>query len=208
MSTTSSTGRSGAASDLKSRMMSAGLATNWWAVALRGLFAIVFGLIALFLPGVTMLSLVLLFAAYLLVDGVLGIVAAFRAARRGERWVLLAVAGLAGIVTGVLAFLWPGITLLALVLLISASSILSGALTIAAAFALRETHGRKWMFLSGILSALFGAALFVAPLIGAVVLTWWLGAYALVLGITLLVLAFRLRARRHDPTPGLAAAPA
>ena len=93
---------------------------NWWAVALRGVFGILFGLIALFAPGPTILSLVLLFSAYMLVDGVFGIVAAVRAARRHERWGLLLLEGLANIATGAIAFLWPGITVIAFVLLMAA----------------------------------------------------------------------------------------
>src|SRR5829696_1871852 len=108
--------------DAKSGAMSALLAQNWWAVALRGVFAILFGLIALAVPGATILSLVLFFSAYMLVDGVFGIVAAVRAARQGERWGLLILEGLANIAVGVIAFVWPGLTAIAFVLLLAAWS--------------------------------------------------------------------------------------
>jgi uncharacterized membrane protein HdeD (DUF308 family) len=181
-----------------SNAMNAVLARNWWAVAIRGVIAILFGLMALLLTGPTMLSLILLFAAYMLVDGVFAIVSAIRAARAGERWGLLVLEGVADIVTGAIAFLWPGITLIAFVMLVAAWAIVSGGLMWAAAYQLKKDHGRWWLALGGIVSVVYGALLVVAPLIGAVVLTWWIGAYALVFGIALLVLAFRLREHRHD----------
>ena len=178
--------------------MCALLAQNWWAVALRAVFAILFGLIALFVPGATILSLVLFFSAYMLVDGVFGIVAAVRAARKGERWALLVLEGLLNIAVGVIALLWPGLTVLAFVLMLAAWAIVSGGLMVGAAFRLSRDHGRWWLVLGGVVSIVFGVLLVMAPLIGAVVLTWWLGAYALVFGIALLALAFRLRGRRDD----------
>jgi uncharacterized membrane protein HdeD (DUF308 family) len=182
--------------------MSTLLAQNWWAVALRGVFAIIFGLIALFIPGATILSLVLIFAAYMLVDGIFGIVAAVRAASRHERWGLLVLEGIADIVVGVIAFLWPGLTVLAFVALLAAWSIVTGVLMTVAAFKLNREYGRGWLIFSGIVSVLFGIALIIAPLLGAIVLTWWLGIYALVFGIGLLVVAFKLRSRRdHRLTP-------
>src|SRR5215211_7936118 len=99
----------------RSHEMSRLLAQNWWAIALRGVFAILFGLIALLVPGATILSLVLFFSAYMLVDGIFGIVAAVRAAGRGQRWGLLVLEGIANIAIGVIAFLWPGLTAVAFV---------------------------------------------------------------------------------------------
>jgi len=186
--------------------MLAVLTQNWWAVAIRGVLGILFGLVALFLPGATMLSLVLLFAAYAFVDGIFGIVSAVRAAREGERWGLLVLEGIIDIATAVIAFLWPGITVLAFVLLVAVWAILTGALMLSAAFRLEVEDGRWWLVLGGIVSLLYGALLVVAPIIGAVVLTWWLGAYALVFGVALLVLAFRLHARQ-DSHPHASGAP-
>jgi uncharacterized membrane protein HdeD (DUF308 family) len=178
--------------------MSEALARNWWAMALRGVLAIVFGVIALVLPGVTMLSLVIVFAAYALVDGVFAIVAAVRAARRHERWGLLVLEGVVDIAAGVLAFLWPGLTIVIFVLLVAAWAIVTGALMTAAAFRLQLDHGRWWLALGGLASLVYGVLLIIAPLIGALVLTWWLGAYALVFGVLLLILAFRLRAKHAE----------
>jgi uncharacterized membrane protein HdeD (DUF308 family) len=184
--------------DDRKAAMSALLAQNWWAIALRGVVAIVFGLIALFVPGATLLSLALLFAAYLFVDGVFGCVAAVRAASRHERWGLLLAEGLLNILVGVVAALFPGGAVLAFVLLIAAWSLVTGVLMVVAAFRLNPAYGRGWLIFSGIVSVLFGIALVVSPLIGAVVLTWWLGAYAIAFGIALLVLAYKLRAHKDD----------
>lgn len=179
----------------RNELMIVALAENWWAIAIRGVLGILFGLVALFLPGATMLSLVLLFAAYAFVDGIFGIVSAVRAVREGQRWGLLVLEGLVNIATAAIAVLWPGITVIAFVLLIAAWAILSGALMLGAAFRLESGDGRWWLVLGGLVSLIYGALLVVAPMIGAVVLTWWLGAYALVFGLALIVLAFKLKGR-------------
>ncbi|KAB0268986.1 HdeD family acid-resistance protein [Microvirga brassicacearum] len=183
----------------RAHAMSMLLAQNWWAVALRGVFAIVFGLIALFMPGVTMLSLVLFFSAYMLVDGVFSIVSAVRAASNHQRWGLLVLEGIVDIAVGVIAFAWPGLTVIFFVTLVAVWSLITGVLEIVAAFKLNPAFGRGWLIFSGIVSVLFGIALLVGPLVGAVVLTWWIGAYALVFGITLLALAFKLKSRKDNP---------
>ena len=178
--------------------MSALLARNWWAIAIRGAFAVLFGLIALVSPGATLLSLALFFAAYLLVDGVFGIVAAIRAASQHQRWGLLLAEGALNIVMGLIAALFPVGAVLAFVMITAAWSIVTGILMIVAALRLNPAYGRGWLIFSGVVSVLFGLALALSPVIGAVVLTWWIGAYALVFGIALLVLAFKLRGRRSD----------
>ncbi|WP_445502575.1 HdeD family acid-resistance protein [Microvirga sp. G4-2] len=180
--------------------MSALLARNWWAVALRGVFAIIFALIAFFWPDATILSFVLFFSAYMLVDGVFGIVAGIRAASQHERWGLLILEGVLNILVGLLAFLMPGLTVVFFVTLLAVWSLITGILMIVAAFKLSPAFGRGWLIFSGLVSVLFGVALLIAPLIGAVVLTWWLGAYAMVFGIALVILAFRLRSRKDDLT--------
>jgi uncharacterized membrane protein HdeD (DUF308 family) len=170
---------------------------------LRGVLAIIIGVVAFAAPVATLLSLVLLFSAYMLVDGVFAIVAAIRAARANERWGLLVLEGIVSIATGVIAFLWPGITVIAYVLLVAAWAIVTGALMLGAAFRLNLNHGRWWLVLGGIASLAYGVLLVIAPLIGALVLTWWFGAYALVFGVFMLVLAFRLRAHRDEHPRGL-----
>jgi uncharacterized membrane protein HdeD (DUF308 family) len=181
------------------------LIRNWWAVALRGALAIVFGLVALFFPAETMLALVLVFAAYVLVDGIFAIVAAVRAARAGDRWGMLAFAGAISIATGIVAVLWPGLTVIAFVLLVAAWALVTGSLMLGAAFRLSPDDGRWWLALGGVVSVAYGALLIVAPMIGALVLTWWLGAWALVFGVILLVLAYKLRSRHFDRSPTAAA---
>lgn len=191
---------------IRADAMNANLADNWWLVGLRGLLAIVFGIIAFWWPGVTMLSLVLLFAGYSLVDGVFGIGLAVRGARRGERWGWMLVNGILGLLAGIVAAVWPGITVVAFVLVLGAWAIAGGAILIAAAFDVKKNHGRLWLILGGVASIIYGGLLLFAPLVGALVLTWWVGAHAIVLGGTLLVLAYRLRTHRGEMPSRLASA--
>jgi uncharacterized membrane protein HdeD (DUF308 family) len=192
-------------SDVQSNAAGDLLAQNWWLFTLRGVLGIIFGLIALIFPGATILSLVIFFSAYMLVDGVFGIISAVRAIRRKEdRWGLLIFEGLLNIAVGIAAFLWPGLTVVAFVWLIAAWAIVSGGLMTAAGFRLNMDHGRWWMVLGGLLSLAYGVLLIITPLIGAIVLTWWLGAYALVFGVALAVFSFKLRSRQQErasPTP-------
>ncbi len=178
--------------------MNALLARNWWAMALRGLIAILFGLVALLLPGAAMLSVALVFALYLLLDGVLGIVSAVRAASHHARWGVLLLEGAINIAMGIVAAIFPAAAVLAFVLIVAAWALITGALLLTAAFRLHITHGRWWLTLGGLVSIVWGVVLIIAPLTGALVLTWWLGAYAIVFGIMLLALGFRLRAS-HTP---------
>jgi len=180
--------------------MHAVLARNWWAFAIRGALGIIFGIIAFAWPGVALFSFVILFAAYAIADGVFAIVAAVRAAGRHERWTLFLAEGLVGIVAGGLAFLWPPVAVLVFVILVAAWALLTGALMLAASFRLGAEHGRWWIALGGIASLVYGVLLAIAPMLGALVLTWWIGAYALVFGVAMLVAAFRLRA--HIKTAG------
>ena len=175
-------------------------ATHWWALALRGVLGIIVGLIALFFPGVTLAALVLLLAAYLLIDGVFTIAAGVQAARRHERsWPLL-LEGVVDIAAGLIAFFWPAITLVALVYLIAFWAILTGILMIASAF--RPPNRNEWLLaLAGVLSAIFGVLILIAPLAGAVALAWWFGAYALAFGIVLLLLAVSLRRGQPGSEP-------
>jgi uncharacterized membrane protein HdeD (DUF308 family) len=173
-------------------------ADNWWTAALRGVFAIAFGLIALFLPGVTVISLLLVFAVYSLADGIMSIILAIRSAMRGQRWMLLFLQGLLGVIVAPIVLLWPGISLIALILVIAAWSIFSGGLALGGATRLGWGHGRGWLIASAVASIVFGILLFIAPLIGALVLAIWIGAWAVVHGVTLFVLAYQLRARHLE----------
>ncbi|CAN7681897.1 HdeD family acid-resistance protein [Rhizobium sp. LjRoot30] len=180
------------------------LANNWWAVALRGIVAILFGIAAFAMPFVTMLSLVVVFAAFSFVDGVFGIIMSVRGARKGERWIWLLLSGILGIVASAVAVLWPGITVLAFVILVAAWALVSGTFMLISAFRLKVDHGRVWLVIGGIASIIFGVLLVISPFIGALVLTFWTGAHALVLGATLLVLAYKLRSQRTGLPSNLA----
>jgi uncharacterized membrane protein HdeD (DUF308 family) len=195
---TASGKKSPAATKERCDALSEVLADNWWAVGLRGILGIVFGLICLLTPGVALGAFVILFAAYMFVDGGFAIASAWKAARSGERWGLLIVEGLVDIAAGLLAVIWPAITMVALIWLIAIWAIVSGALMLYAAFTLNRDHGRWWLALGGIASLIFGVLLVIEPLIGAVVLTMWIGAYALVFGGFLLVLAFQLHSRKEE----------
>ena len=185
--------------------LGAALSRSWWLIALRGVLAVIFGIIALIMPVATILALVLLFSAYMIVDGTFAIYAAIRAGRRHESWGLLLFQGIVSVATGVLAFLWPGLTVLAFVLLIAAWAIVSGCIMLATAFA--TENGRWWLALGGAAALIYGVLMIGAPLAGAVVLTWWLGAFALVFGAALIVLSWRLRSRYIGRQTDVAARP-
>jgi uncharacterized membrane protein HdeD (DUF308 family) len=182
--------------DHKRVVMSASLARNWWAVLLRGILALAFGLVAIFLPHVTLLSLVLVFAVYMLVDGVLGIISALRAAAQGERWGVLILEGVVDLIAGAVALLVPGAALMVFIILAALWGVISGGLELWAAFRLNRGHGRAWLIVGGVASVIWGVLLALFPAAGLVVMTWWLGAYALVFGVSLIAFAFSLRLRR------------
>jgi uncharacterized membrane protein HdeD (DUF308 family) len=171
------------------------LARNWWALVLRGLAAILFGVLAFAWPGITLFVLVLFFGAYMLVDGIFAIVAAVRAAGEEDRWWLLLVQGILGVLAGLVAIFWPGLTALALLYFIAAWAIVTGIMEIVAAIRLRREIEGEWaLALSGALSVLFGVLLVVLPApAGLLSLVWLIGAYAVATGVLLLILAFRVR---------------
>jgi uncharacterized membrane protein HdeD (DUF308 family) len=181
-----------------SAAMSERLAQNWWVVALRGAFAVLFGLLAFVMPVLTIASLVLLFGAFMLVDGGLAIVAAVRAMRKGERWKLLILEGAADIAAGIVAFAWPAITVLVFVAVMAAWAVISGVLMVAAMYRLKQTHGRWMLGLGGAVSIVFGLLLIAAPAAGAIARTWWLGVYALIFGATMIALGLRLRREQRE----------
>ncbi len=173
------------------------LAQKWWLLLLRGLAAIAFGLITLAWPGVTMLSLILVYGIYAVADGVIALMAACTGGTIAPRWWLV-LSGLLGLVAGGLALTYPGLTAVVLVTLIGAWCILHGLFEVIGAVQLRKQIDHEWMLiLSGVLSIFFGMLILAAPLAGAVVLLWWIAAYALVVGV--LLVGFSLRLRRHRP---------
>ena len=175
------------------------LARNWWALALRGLAAILFGIAALVVPHIALVVLIALFGAYALVDGIFAIVGAVRAAERHMRWWPLLVEGLAGIVIGVLTFVWPGLTALVLLYFIASWAIVTGVFEILAAVRLRREITGEWLLgLTGVLSVVFGLLLIIFPGAGALTVVWLIGVYALVFGVVLVGLALRLRGRSQE----------
>jgi uncharacterized membrane protein HdeD (DUF308 family) len=173
----------------------------WWLVLLRGIAAIVFGILALAWPGVTLVSLVLLWGAWALVDGVTALVAGWKA-RDGTKpmWQIVLV-GLVGIAAGVLTFLMPGVTAIALLIMIAVWAIVSGVFQIIAAIRLRKEIANEWMLiLSGALSVLFGALMIISPGAGALAVLWVIGSFAIAFGALLVILAFRLRKHAVAPT--------
>jgi len=171
------------------------LAQHWWALAFRGLVAVLFGLLTFFLPGITLVTLVLLFGAYALGDGVFNVVAFFRVA--SHHWALL-IEGLVGIAAGALTFAWPAITAIALLYVIGFWAILTGVFEIVAGIRLRKAMRNEWiLLLAGVLSVTFGFLILLAPGVGALAIVLWIGAYALLFGIFLLALAFRIRGYRR-----------
>jgi len=170
------------------------LARNWWALALRGAAAIIFGVIALFWPPAAIAALVAVFGAYALVDGIFNLVAAVRAGRSGQRWGALLFEGIVSLLVGVLTLFFPGVTALALVLYVAAWSLVTGVAEVVAAIKLRQQIQGEWLLaLSGILSIAFGILLFISPLVGAIAIAIWIGAYAVVFGALLVGLSLRLR---------------
>ncbi len=174
------------------------LARNWWAVMLRGVAGIIFGILTFVVPGVTLAVLVLLFGAYALADGVLAVIAVVRG-RTGARslWALL-LEGLVSVAAGLVAFFRPALTALALVYVIAAWALVTGVFEIVAAVRLRQViRNEWWLGLSGVLSIVFGVFLMAAPGAGAVAMVLWIGAYALVFGAFLVGFGLRLRRRRE-----------
>ncbi|TAK33451.1 MAG: HdeD family acid-resistance protein [Chloroflexota bacterium] len=160
---------------------------NWWSLAGSGIVAILFGLAALLWPGLTLFVLVMLFAIYAIVAGILEFVAMFRAMGAGTTWWTHLVLGIVGVAAGVIAFAWPGITTFALLYIIAVWAIVQGVVEIAGSF----TTGRFLLAVAGLISILFGFVLLANPLAGALALVLVIGVFAIVRGIVLLVEAVR-----------------
>lgn len=175
------------------------LQLKWWHFLVRGLVAIAFGVLAIAWPGAMLVTLVILFGAFVLADGLLAIVTGIATAKSADRWWAMLLAGIAGVVVGVLTFIWPGMTALVLLYLIAAWSLTRGVLEIAAAIRLRKVVRGEWVLvLSGILSILLAAVLFVFPGAGALGMIWVIGAYAIADGALLGILGFRLLKLKRD----------
>ena len=182
------------------RLMLHALCRNWWLLLLRGIAAIAFGVLTFAWPGITLLTLVLFYGAFALVDGVLALAAAIMGGAPAPRW-WLAIVGLLGIAVGILTFAWPGVTALVLLLFIAGWAIATGVLQIVGAIRLRKEIDNEWLLIAGgVLSMLFGLVLVTQPGTGALALIYVIGIYAVLYGIILVMFSLRLRKHTH-PAP-------
>jgi uncharacterized membrane protein HdeD (DUF308 family) len=191
-------------SNLAGRPMLHLLARYWWLELLRGVCAILFGVLTFVWPGLSLLTLVILYGAYALVDGICAVAAAIMGGAPAPRW-WLALVGVFGIAAGILTFAWPGITALVLLIFIAVWAIMTGVMQIYGAIKLRkEIDNEWWLVAGGVLSVVFGLILLVQPGTGALALILVIGGYAIVYGI--LLVAFSLRLRKHTHHEGKPAA--
>ena len=175
------------------------MADKWWLVLLRGIAAIIFGVLAFVWPVITLLTLTLLWGAFAVADGILALWGAITgpSGQMGSR-VWLAIVGIAGILAGLLAFAWPGVTALVLLLFIAVWAIIIGVMQIWGAIQLRKEIDGEWLLiLSGLLSVAFGVLLLVQPGAGALAVVWIIGWYAILAGCIYIALAFRLKKHKH-----------
>lgn len=185
-------------STLPGRPVLHALAKCWWLLLLRGIAAVLFGLLAFIWPGLTLVTLVLLYGAFALVDGVISLAAAFTGSTKPVPTWWLVVVGLLGIAAGMVTFAWPGITAILLVLFIGAWALVHGIFEIIGAIKLRKEIDNEWMLiLGGALSVLFGLIVLIAPGAGALGLIWAIASYSIVFGILFIALALRLRKHSH-----------
>jgi uncharacterized membrane protein HdeD (DUF308 family) len=175
-------------------MLAKAISRYWWLALVRGVVAILFGLVAFSRPGATLATLLLLFGGFVLIDGVLSICLAIAARKSDEDWWVVLLEGALAVLFGVLVFMRPGFTGLALLYLIGAWAVVSGALRIATAVYLRrEIRGEGWLAAGGVLSILFGVLMFASPATGALALIFVIGAWAIVQGASLCAVAFKLK---------------
>ncbi len=179
------------------------MARHWYTLAIRGVLAILFGILAFLAPSVFAATFALLVGAYFLIDGILALIAAVRFGHQDNRWWALLLEGVFGLLAGIVTFINPLGTAVALVYLVGVWALITGIMEIVAAVQLRRViQGEFWLFVAGIISVLLGLALFAHPGTGIIAGAFIIGAYALLFGVALVALAFRLR--RHVPgsTPG------
>lgn len=164
-------------------------ARHWWVLLIRGILAVLFGIMAFALPGLTLVTLVLLYGVYVLADGL----TALWGGGRSRTWSLVLV-GILGVIVGIYTFIYPGITTIALLYLIAAWAIVRGIFEIITAIQLRKEIRNEWvLIIGGVISILFGVVLVANPAAGALAMVWVIGAYALVFGVLMIALAFRVR---------------
>jgi uncharacterized membrane protein HdeD (DUF308 family) len=175
--------------------MTSFLSKYWWTFLLRGLLAIAFGILAFVNPAITLASLVLVWGAYALADGVISLYSLITGQTDSDRW-LVGLQGVIGVAAGLITLFKPGVTALGLLIFIAAWSLATGVLQIVTAIRLRkEITGEFWMALSGVISVLFAFFILASPEAGALALIWIIGTYALIFGVFLVAFAFRIKGR-------------
>ena len=188
--------------------MARSLSENWWLVALRGVLAILFGILAFVWPAITWLTLIVMFGVYAIVDGIIAIVSGLSRTKDSPRWWTFLLEGLLGIGAGIVALVWPEVTSLVLIYMIASWAVITGILEIAAAIRLRNEISNEWMLgLGGLISIGLGILLFFQPVAGGLAIIWTIAAYALIFGVLLVILGFRLRSwkapDRREPIPSM-----
>jgi uncharacterized membrane protein HdeD (DUF308 family) len=176
----------------------------WWLVLLRGILAILFGLFALFAPGSALLALVLVFGAYAILDGATALAVGIRHRKDDPHWGWHVVQGVVSVLAGLIAFVWPGVTVLAILFVIAFWSIVGGIAEVVESFMMRKrgSEGWGWMLAAGIVSVLFGIVLLASPGAALITLLWLVGVYAIVFGVIIVVWAVRLRRAVSAATTG------
>lgn len=184
------------------------LSQNWWLVVLRGVLAILFGIAAFAWPGITLLTLILFFGVYAIVDGVIAIVTGLSRTRETPRWWMFLLEGLLNIGAGIVALLMPGLATLVLIYILAFWAVITGILEIVAAVRLRHEITNEWFLaLGGVLSIGLGVLLFLQPAAGSLAIIWAIAAYAVLFGIVLVILGIRLRSwRAEEPRAPIASA--
>jgi uncharacterized membrane protein HdeD (DUF308 family) len=166
----------------------------WWALLIRGIFAVLFGIMATTWPGLTLAMLIIFFGAFVLIHGLMAVVGSIMARKEAEDWWIVLLEGIAGIIIGVMTFAWPALTGLVLAYFIAAWALITGLLKVFGAIKLRKEIEGEWLLIvAGIISVIFGIFVFARPLAGALAITWVIGIYAMLLGILAIILSFRVR---------------
>ena len=174
-------------------LVKSALHRSWWLLLLRGIIAVAFGVATFVWPGISLVSLILVYGIYAVADGILALIAAIRGGGVAPRW-WLALGGIASLVAGALAFVWPGLTALVLVYLIGFWSIMRGVMEIVGAIRLRKEIANEWTLgAAGALSVIFGLILVFAPGAGALGLLWLIATWAILFGLLMIWVAFKVR---------------
>ncbi len=170
--------------------------SHWWLFLVRGILALLFGIIALVAPGIALLAFIYVFAAYAILDGITAIVVSFRERSFLRTWWVLLLEGIVGIIFGILAFAWPGATALVLLYLVAFWALVTGIMEIGSAFVVPGSAGQRWgLGLAGLVSIIFGVILIIFPGAGLLAVLWFVGIFAIVFGISLFIYAFQIRSR-------------